>query len=107
MVFFSSGKESGTDPATLFNVWFVNLRMGRGSAYEMKATIFLIVLGVYLVLAFLIARLCAVNAGWDKVAGVFPRKGGNYGEGTVPPVFRSGPDKPVSGEPNRRRNRIE
>lgn len=40
----------------------------------MKATIILGVLGVYLVVAFVIARFCAVNAGWEKVADFIPRK---------------------------------
>ncbi len=81
--------------------------MGRGSAYEMKATIFLIALGVYLVLAFLIARLCAVNAGWDKVAGVFPRKSGDGGDETNPSDYHFRHQKPVPGEPNHGRDRIE
>ncbi|MBN1825630.1 MAG: hypothetical protein JW958_05125 [Candidatus Eisenbacteria bacterium] len=41
----------------------------------MKVTIIILVLGVYLVLAFVIARLCAVNAGWEKIARVIPGNG--------------------------------
>ncbi len=40
----------------------------------MKATIIFAVLGIYLVLAFVIARFCAVNAGWEKIADLIPKQ---------------------------------
>ena len=40
----------------------------------MKATIIFAVFGIYLVLAFVIARFCAVNAGWEKIADLIPKQ---------------------------------
>jgi len=54
----------------------------------MKVTIILIILGVYLVLAFAIARLCAVNADWERIVDFIPRNG-------VPDVPE--PDSPEGG----------
>jgi len=43
----------------------------------MKAAIIFGIIGVYLVLAFAIARFCAVNAGWERIADLFPKNGGD------------------------------
>lgn len=42
----------------------------------MKAAIVLLVMGFYLVVAFVIARFCAVNAGWERLSDLIPRGGG-------------------------------
>lgn len=41
----------------------------------MKAAIIFGVLGVYIIVAFAIARFCAVNAGWEKIADFLPPNG--------------------------------
>ncbi|MFH1278854.1 MAG: hypothetical protein ABIK65_10800 [Candidatus Eisenbacteria bacterium] len=41
----------------------------------MKLAIILGVLGVYIIVAFVIARFCAVNAGWEKIADLLPPNG--------------------------------
>ena len=45
----------------------------------MKTAIVFVVLGVYVVLALGIARLCAVNAGWERASNLFPRRGSDNG----------------------------
>lgn len=39
----------------------------------MKTVIVFFVLGGYLTMAVMIARLCAVNADWERIARKFPR----------------------------------
>jgi hypothetical protein len=41
----------------------------------MKAVIVFGIVGFYLILAFAIARLCAVNAGWEQAADLLPPEG--------------------------------
>lgn len=41
----------------------------------MKAAIIFGVLGVYAIVAFAIARFCAVNAGWEKISNFLPKEG--------------------------------
>ncbi len=69
----------------------------------MKAAIVLLVLGFYLVVAFVIARFCAVNAGWEKLSNLLPSSGGG---GIIEPEEKNfatdSPDFPRGGAaPNR------
>ncbi len=40
----------------------------------MKTVIVVSVLGVYLVLALVVARFCAVNSGWERIARILPTR---------------------------------
>ena len=66
----------------------------------MKAAIILLILGVYLVLAFIIARLCAVNAGWERIARVIPGNGEKNGIGPGNGPVRRNPDFPGAAKSN-------
>ena len=66
----------------------------------MKVTIILVILGVYVVLAFAIARLCAVNADWERIVDFIPRNGvpdvpepDSQKRGSSPNQFESGEQK--------------
>jgi len=66
----------------------------------MKAAIIILVLGVYLILAFIIARLCAVNAGWERIARVVPGKGERGRDRSTSGPIGTGGDLPGTAKPN-------
>ena len=68
----------------------------------MKAVIVFGILGFYFILAFAIARLCAVNAGWEQAADLLPPEGDRDfaeperktpGEGNGPPTSGAPPPR--------------
>ncbi len=51
-------------------------QIGKETRVCMNSVIVFLLLGVYIGLAFVVARFCAVNAGWDKLARLVPRQDG-------------------------------
>ena len=51
-------------------------QIGKGTRVCMNSVIVVLLLGVYIGIAIVIARFCAANAGWDKLSRLVPRQGG-------------------------------